>query len=126
MTSCKRGRLIRTKLSHKRLGFIGDFLYASGDQNTDDDQINNFRVDPNLESGLILYRHVLTASTGHGPIAAADPDLVGYPSQDLERLANNRSISNTISFFPRAWWKFSPLLETYGGGPLRVFRGVSN
>ncbi|MGB0648244.1 MAG: hypothetical protein ACPGQS_13755 [Bradymonadia bacterium] len=109
------GALIRTKLSHKRLGFIGDLLYASGDQNTDDDQINNFRVDPNLESGLILYRHVLNASTGHGPIAASDPDLVGYPSQDLERLANNRSISNTISFFPRAWWKFSPILETYGG-----------
>lgn len=109
------GALIRTKLSHRKVGLIGDILYASGDQNTDDAQINNFRVDPNLESGLILYRHVLTASTGHSPVAASDPELVGYPSEDLKRLANNRSISNTVSFFPRAWWRISGNLETYGG-----------
>ncbi len=109
------GALIRTKLSHRKVGLIGDILYASGDQNTDDNQINNFRIDPNLESGLILYRHVLTASTGHGPIAASDPELVGYPSQDLKRLANNRSISNTVSFFPRAWWRLDSNLEAYGG-----------
>jgi hypothetical protein len=109
------GALIRTKLSHRKVGLIGDILYASGDQNTDDDQINNFRVDPNLESGLILYRHVLTASTGHSPVAASDPELVGYPSEDLKRLANNRSISNTVSFFPRAWWRITSNLETYGG-----------
>jgi hypothetical protein len=109
------GALVRTKLSHRKVGLITDILYASGDQNTDDDQINNFRIDPNLESGLILYRHVLTASSGHSPIAASDPDLVGYPSEDLKRLANNRSISNTVSFFPRAWWRLTSNLETYGG-----------
>ena len=118
------GALIRTRLSQQRYGFIGDLLYASGDQNTDDDQINNFRVDPNLESGLILYRHVLNGTTGHAPIAASDPDIVGYPSQDLERLASNRSISNTVSFFPKVWWQFSNDVEVYGGA-LFAFSEVS-
>jgi hypothetical protein len=109
------GALLRTKLSHQTVGLITDLLYASGDQNTDDDQINNFRVDPNLETGLILYRHVLTGASGHAPIAASDPNLIGYPAQDLERLANNRSISNTIAFYPKAWWQLHPSVEAYGG-----------
>ncbi len=118
------GALLRTKLSHQTYGFTGDILYASGDQNTDDNQINNFRVDPNLESGLILYRHVLNGTTGHAPIAASNPDIVGYPNQDLERLASNRSISNTVSFFPKVWWRVGDNVELYGG-TLFAFSEVS-
>lgn len=118
------GALLRTSISHRRYGFIGDILYASGDQNTDDNEINNFRVDPNLESGLILYRHVLNGASGHAPIAASNPDIVGYPSEDLERLASNRSISNTISFFPKVWWQVGGDVEVYAG-TLFAFSEVS-
>ena len=118
------GALWRTSLSKGNYGFINDVLYASGDQNTDDDQINQFRVDPNLESGLILYRHVLTGVSGHMSTAASDPDLVGYPAQDLERLATNRTISNTVALFPKVWWRFAPEIEVYGGA-LFAFSEVS-
>ena len=74
-----------------------DFIYASGDQNFDDHQQNAIKIDPNFESGLLLFRHVLAAQTARGPITAGDPNLVGSPSENLDRFPTRRSISNTYS-----------------------------
>ena len=38
---------------------------------------NAFRMDPNFEVGLLLFRHVLAAQTGRAPVTAGDPTLVG-------------------------------------------------
>ncbi|MEE2789864.1 MAG: hypothetical protein VX589_21160 [Myxococcota bacterium] len=117
------GFLSRTSVNAKRWGSVLDILYASGDQNFDDDQTNAFQVDPNLEFGVLLYRHVLTAISARIPITAGDPDLVGYPAQDLERLLTRGSANNTMAVFPRIWWAPIPSFEVYGG-PLFAFTAV--
>jgi hypothetical protein len=97
-----------------------DLLYASGDNNFDDDVQSGFRLDPNFPQGLLLHRYVVAAQTARAPITAADPELVGQPAQDLDRLPTRGSVANTISIFPRAYVKFWDRLELFGG-PLFAF-----
>ncbi|MHC4836980.1 MAG: alginate export family protein [Planctomycetota bacterium] len=104
-------------------GAVLDVLYASGDRNLDDGEQNGFSVDPNYEMGLLIYSHVLAAQTARDPIRAADPDLVGVPAEDLERLPTRGSATNTIAFFPKGWWRPVKGLEIYGG-PLFAFSEV--
>lgn len=104
-------------------GGVLDFLYASGDQNYEDDAQNAFKPDPNFEMGLFLYRHVLAATTARAPVTAADDKLSGVPSEDLERFPTRGSVSNTYAFFPRAWYRPVDGLEIYGG-PLFAFSNV--
>ena len=114
------GVAARVGLDAGALGTVVDFLYASGDQNLDDGDLNAFKPDPNYEMGLFLYRHVLAATTSRAPVNAADPDLVGRPAPDLERVPTRGSASNTVAFFPRAWWRPADGLEVFGG-PLLAF-----
>jgi hypothetical protein len=117
------GLAARTSLERGAFGMVLDFLYASGDQNLDDGEQNGFRVDPNHETGLLLYRHVLAAQSARGAVTAADPELVGLPSKNLERVPTRGNLTNTIALFPRL--RFRPLagLELYGG-PLFAFAAV--
>ncbi|HYD47270.1 MAG TPA: hypothetical protein VEB21_02925, partial [Terriglobales bacterium] len=96
-----------------------------GDQNFDDDEQNAFRVDPNFEFGLLLFRHVLAAQTGRAPITAGDPELIGRPVPDLDRIPTRGGPTNTIAFFPRGWIRTQDGLEVYGG-PLFAFSEVDN
>ena len=75
--------------------------------------------------GMLLYRQVLSAQTGRGVATASDPELVGYPSAGIERFATRGSITNTVAFFPRAYWQPLAGLEVYGG-PLVAFNATSN
>ncbi len=105
-------------------GTVLDFLYASGDQNFDDGQQNGFKADPNFEMGMLLFRHLLAATTSQAPVTAADPLLSGVPSEDLDRIPTRGSITNTYAFFPRLWYRPVDGLEIYGG-PLFAFANVS-
>ncbi len=105
-----------------QLGFDGglgganlDIIYASGDRNFDDEAQNGFKLDINSEVGLILFRQVLAAQTARSPITAANPDLVGLPNEDLDRLPTRGNVTNTVAFFPRGWIRPVDGLEIYAG-----------
>ena len=119
------GATVRAALDCGRYGGVFDILYASGDQNVDDDEQNAFKVDPNYEFGLLLFRQVVAAQTGRAPITASNLNLVGQPVPDLNRVPTGGSPTNTIAFFPRAWWRPRSGLETYGG-PLLALTEVKN
>ena len=106
---------LRASVDQPIFGAVVDFVYASGDRNLDDDQLNAFRADPNFEMGLLMFRHVLTAQTARAAFTAGDPALVGVPSEDLERVPTRGSVTNTIAAFPRL--RVRPLdgFEIYGG-----------
>jgi hypothetical protein len=57
------------------------------------------------------------------PVHASDPNLLGIPSDDLDRLPTRGSITNTIAIFPRAWIRPFDGFEVYGG-PLIAFSEV--
>ena len=113
----------KVKLQGKNTGAVLDFVYATGDQNFDDGSQNAFKADPNYELGLLLFRHVMAAHTGRGPITASDPNLVGKPNEDLDRFPTRGSVSNTIAVFPKAWYRLYSGLEVYGG-PLMAWGEV--
>lgn len=119
------GAALRASLDAGRFGGVLDLLYASGDSNFDDGQNNAFKPDPNYEMGLLLYRHVMAAQTGRATFTASDPELVGYPAEDLDRFPTRGSASNTVAIFPRGWWRPLKGLEVYGG-PLFAFTANSN
>jgi hypothetical protein len=96
-------------------GSVIDLVYASGDQNLDDVGQNAFRADPNFETGLVLFKHVLAGQTARGVATAADPTLVGVPSEDLERIATRGSLTNTIAVFPKLRVRPTDGLEAYTG-----------
>lgn len=109
------GATVQARLDRQTYGLALDFLYASGDENFDDGEQNAFKVDPNYEFGLLLYRVVLAAQTGRAVVTAADPTLVGRPVPDLDRIPTRGAPSNTIALFPRAWWQALSSLVLYGG-----------
>jgi hypothetical protein len=92
-----------------------DGVYASGDRNLDDSSQNAFRVDPNYELGLILFRQVLASQTGRAYAVAGDPQLVGVPAPGLERVPTRGAVTNTLAVFPRLFVRPRQGLEVYGG-----------
>ncbi len=109
------GATVQARLDRESHGFALDFLFASGDENFDDRDQNAFKVDPNYEFGLLLYRVVMAAQTARTVVTAADPTLVGRPVPDLERLPTRGAPSNTIAVFPRVWWQVLEPMVVYGG-----------
>lgn len=104
-------------------GAVLDVTYASGDRNFDDGAQNAFRADRNFEQGLVLYRTVLAAQSARSAVTASDLDLVGVPSEDLDRVPTRGNVTNTIAIFPRGWVRPTDGLELYGG-PLIAFSEV--
>ncbi|MCP4448216.1 MAG: hypothetical protein GY811_23190 [Myxococcales bacterium] len=115
------GLAARASYHHNEdIGAVADFLYASGDQNFDDKSQTGFRTDRNYEMGMLLFRQVLAGQTARSVGTASDLDLTGEPSEDIERFATRGGASNTIAFFPRAYYRPMSGLEVYGG-PLFAF-----
>jgi hypothetical protein len=117
------GLTARAALERPRWGVVLSLLYASGDEDIDDDERNAFQVDPNYEFGLLLYRQVIAAQTGRGVATASDPNLIGRPPPDIERFATQGSPTNSIALFPAAWFRPVSNVEVYGG-PLFAFSDV--
>ena len=97
------GAAARVAVDAGWIGGVADFIYASGDQNLDDDTQHGFKTDSNYHMGMLLFRQVLAAQSGRGSHTAGDPTLVGQPALDLDRFPTRGSISNTIAVFPRVW-----------------------
>jgi len=121
------GIAARASLDRSNHGLILDFLLASGDGDLNDNYQAAFKADRNYSMGLLMYRHLMAGHTGRAPITASNPDIVGVAPQDVERFATRGSASNTIAFFPRAYWQVLESakddigdLEVYGG-PLVAF-----
>lgn len=109
------GAAARLALDFCAGGLALDMLFATGDAAFDDDTQSSFRADKNFDLGLLMNDMVLAARTSRTPIRAADPELVGVPSEDLDRLPTRGSATNTLSFFPRGWYRPVDGLELYGG-----------
>jgi hypothetical protein len=112
------GGVLRAGLGLGTWGVWLDTVFASGDQNMDDGSLNAFKSDPNFQQGIILHRTVMAAQSARAPHTAANPELVGVPSEDLERIPTRGSVTNTFSVFPRAWWRPMAGIELYGGALL--------
>ncbi|TNF25537.1 MAG: hypothetical protein EP329_22955 [Deltaproteobacteria bacterium] len=96
-------------------GAVLDVLYASGDPAFDDGAQNGFKADRNFDLGLLFNDVVLAARTARTPVRADDPELAAVPAEDLDRLPTRGAATNTITFFPRGWWRPVDGLELYGG-----------
>lgn len=92
-----------------------DALYLSGDASLDDGKITNFRADPNLQFGLVLFQRLLAAQSGRARVSASDPDLVGVPNVDLDRIATGGAATSTIALFPKLGWQAADAVSIYGG-----------
>ncbi len=117
------GVAARLNLDWGGVGAVLDYLFASGDRNFDDGTQNAFKADPNFEMGLLLFRHLMSATSARAPVRAANPENLGYPSEDLDRFPTRGSASNTHAFVPPAWYRALDGLEVYGG-PLLAFTDV--
>lgn len=98
-----------------QFGAVVDTVFASGDADASDGVQGGFKADPNFDQGLLLFPYLLAATTGRAPFTAANPDLVGYPASDLDRLTSDGVVTNTLSVFPRFWVRPAQGLEFYGG-----------
>ena len=90
----------------------------SGDDNLDDARVSGFKANINFQQGILLFAHVLGWQSGRARITASDPDFVGYPAQDLDRLTTGGSVTSAITVFPKVGYKISDSLELYGGALL--------
>ncbi|HIA05074.1 MAG TPA: hypothetical protein EYN66_24790 [Myxococcales bacterium] len=108
------------------LGGVGfTALFASGDNNLGDDKQTGFKADSNFDMGMLLFPYVIAAQTARAPVTAANPDLVGVPAQDRERIPTRGSVTNTWAFFPKAWVRPLDGLELYAGA-LMALSNVDN
>lgn len=95
-----------------------DAGWLSGDDDLDDDSQNAFRANPNYQQGILMFSQVLGWQSGRAHVTAADPQYVGYPSADLDRIATGGSVTSAVTVFPKIGWKVAPALEVYGGALL--------
>ena len=117
------GAAFRFSSDFGNVGAVLDILFASGDNNMDDEFQSAFKADRNYEMGLLLFRYLNAGQSAQSSVNAFDPELSGYPAEDLDRISTRGSASNTWSFFPRAWWRPVHGLEVYGG-PLFALTAV--
>ncbi len=100
--------------------------YFSGDDNLDDGKLTAFHADRNVRQGLVLFERVLAWQTGRSRLQASNPNLVGKPAEDLDRLASDGSIFNAATIFPKIGYRVTDHIEIYGGAlfafsPSRVY-----
>ncbi|MDF1564853.1 MAG: hypothetical protein P1V51_17555 [Deltaproteobacteria bacterium] len=118
------GGVLRGTFEGHGWGVVADLVYASGDQNLDDASQNAFKADRNFDQGLLLFPWVLAAQTGRSVATASNLELVGQPAPDIERLPTRGAVTDTVSFFPRAYYRLSSLPLEFYGGPLLAFAAV--
>jgi hypothetical protein len=95
-----------------------DAGWLSGDDNIEDANQNAFKANPNFQQGILMFSQVLGWQSGRARITASDPQYVGYPSADLDRIATGGSVTSAVTVFPKVGWKASEALEVYGGALL--------
>ena len=109
------GSALNLSIDNGQLGFVIDGLWASGDQNFDDNIQNGFKTDINFNQGLLLHNRLLTDMSAQSVATASNLSLTGVPAEDLDRFPNRGSITNSKSLFPKIWYKPVKGLKVYGG-----------
>lgn len=92
-----------------------DGAWLSGDNNFDDGNLTQFKADRNYQLGLLLFPRVLGAWSGRSRLTASNPDVVGYPNEDLERLGTGGAVTSTMAIFPKIGYAMPFGLDIYGG-----------
>ena len=92
-----------------------DLGLFSGDSNLDDDRLTRFVADRNFQQGIVLFPTVLAWQTGRHRVSADRPEVMGFPPEDLERLATDGGVTSALTLFPKAMWTPTPWLDVYGG-----------
>ncbi|MBI5608433.1 MAG: hypothetical protein HY902_06090 [Deltaproteobacteria bacterium] len=95
-----------------------DLAWLSGDANLGDGQVSAFKADPNAQLGIVLFPRVLAWQSGRARLTASDPNLVGQPPEDLDRLATGGALTNSWVVFPKLGHTFLQRGEVYGGALL--------
>lgn len=109
------GGVLRLGAEGDQIGTLVDVVYLSGDADPSDGRQTGFRADSNFDQGLLLFPYLSAATTGRAPYTAADPELVGYPARDLDRVPTNGVATQVLSVFPRFFGRPVRGLEIYGG-----------
>ena len=102
----------------KGLRFELDGGWFSGDDNLEDGALTGFKANPNFQQGILLFSQVLGWQSGRSRVTASNPQVSGYPSADLDRLATGGAVTSAITAFPKVGWKATSFLEIYGGALL--------
>jgi hypothetical protein len=114
------GMAIKSQYRVGRTSIYLDGGFASGDQNSADDRIENFRFDRDYKVGLILFDQVMAYQSGRSGVRASDPALTGIAPEGADLLGTAGSLTGAWYLFPRIKISMSDWLDAYGG-PLFAF-----
>jgi hypothetical protein len=114
------GAAIKSQYRVGRTTIYLDGGYASGDQNTADDRVENFRFDRDYKVGLVLFDQVMAYQTGRAGVRASDPNLTGVAPEGADLLGTAGSVTGAWYLFPRVKISMNEWLDAYGG-PLFAF-----
>lgn len=89
--------------------------WLSGDATMDDDTSSAFRADRNFQQGLVLFPRVLATWSARSRLNASDPDVVGVPAEDLDKLATDGALQGVTTLFPKFGWQATPGVSIYAG-----------
>ena len=78
-----------------------DLGFFSGDGNQDDGRLTRFVSDKNFQQGLVLFPTVLAWQTGRQRLTATVPEVLGYPPEDLDRLATDGGVTSAVTVYPK-------------------------
>ena len=114
------GMAIKAQYRVGRTSIYLDGGFASGDQNSADDRIENFRFDRDYKVGLILFDQVMAYQSGRSGVRASDPSLTGVAPEGADLLGTAGSLTGAWYLFPRIKISMADWLDAYGG-PLFAF-----
>lgn len=114
------GMAIKSAYRVGRTTIYLDGGYASGDQNTADDRVENFRFDRDYKVGLILFDQVMAYQSGRSGVRASDPALTGVAPEGADLIGTAGSITGAWYLYPRLKISMSDWLDAFGG-PLFAF-----
>ena len=114
------GMAIKSQYRVGRTTLYIDGGFASGDQNSADDRIENFRFDRDYKVGLILFDQVMAYQSGRSGVRASDPALAGVAPEGADLLGTAGSVTGAWYLFPRVKISMSDWLDAFGG-PLFAF-----
>jgi len=75
--------------------------YASGDPDPFDDEISDFRFNPDYNVGLLMFERVISAASAYSSQQFYDPSLSGTPPKGIDLLPTNGSVTNAAYGYPR-------------------------
>ena len=79
--------------------------YASGDSDSDDEEIRQTRFDPDYRVGFVLFQDALRLITLRNAERLADLGRVGVAPPGDEHVPSDGAVQNALYFFPGLTWR---------------------